>query len=345
MSSNAPASGRRPIGTSNRQRFTSIAGMAEQRVMPRVGKLKLGEKRKSAGGKEHPAEIDYFRCVPDDGFSADEQQKLITSFAAVYGERPARLHEVYLPSDDLSFTFPHPLQWWGQAEHGAKLLCEGDGVDAVRLNFTSGEWEPRTCANAGDCLEYNSKKCGLKAKLRIFLPLVTATGYWQIDTGSEIGTGNILEVTQHLLALFNRLRGIPFSLSREKEGVAFEGKVTPHYILHLWAPNVTLQELKLIATKTSQLAIAAATENIVEPDPDTDVPDELVPASEQIPAPDPDLLKNITAGFDALGTTEANRLVALNHFKGREADLLKKLKSEIDKRAPATVGSAGEVNP
>lgn len=340
MSSTTSSTARRPIGTSTRQRFTAIAGMAEQRVMPRVGKLKLGEKRKSAAGKEHPAEIDYFRCVPDDGFSQEEQAKLVTAFNTVYGERPSRLHEVYLPSDDLSFTFPHPLQWWGKAEHGPKLLCEGDGEEAVRLNFDSGAWEPRTCANAGDCAEFNSKKCGLKARLRIFLPLVTATGYWQIDTGSEIGTGNILEVTQHLLNLFGRLRGIPFSLTREKEGVLFEGSVTPHYILHLWAPNVTLQELQIIATQKSQLAIAAATVNAVEPDPDTDLPDDLVPVSEQVPAADPEVLAKIANGFDALGTTEANRLVKLSKFRGREAELLRNINGEIDRRAAAEGQSA-----
>lgn len=338
------ATARRPIGTTTRTRFTSVAGMAESRVMPRVGKLRLGIKETSGKGKEHPKEIDYFRCTPDEGFSSEEQAKLVESFTAVYGERPSRLHEVYLPSDDLEFTFPHPLQWWGSAEHGAKLLCEGNGVEATRLNYTTGEWEPRTCAQAGNCAEYNTKKCGLKARLRVFLPLVTAMGYWQIDTGSEIGTGNILEVTQHILNLFGQLRGIPFNLSREKEGITYEGKTTPHYILHLWAPSVTLKELKVIAANGAQRSIAAGDVVLVEPDPDVDVPEELVPESEQQPAADPQLLTDINEGFDALGTTTANRLVALNKFKGREPVLLQKIKAEIDERNAATSKTVGSGN-
>lgn len=333
MASNAP---RRVVGSSTRERFTAVAGMAESRVMPRVGKIRLGAKAVSAKGKEYPTETDFFACDPAAGFGAEERVKLIARFAEVYGERPPRLHEVYLPSDDLTFTFPHPLQWWGSSDNGAKLLCEGDGERAVRLSVDTGAWTERTCANAGDCLEWNTKKCGLKAKLRIFLPLVTASGYWQIDTGSEIGTGNILEVTNHMLAMFNQLRSIPFQLSREKEGVSFEGKLNPHWILHLWAPQVTLSEMKAIAAKGQQKALAAGPLDFEAPDPDTDVPEEIIPAGVQDPAVDPALLAEINKGYEILGTTEANRLVGMNRYSGREDELLAVIKKKVaDEQAAA----------
>lgn len=331
----------RPLIGQQRQRFTSIVGVAEQRVAPRVGKLKLGIKENPGSSKEHPKEIDYFRCVPDDGFSAEEQRRLTESFAHVYGERAAVLHETYFPSDDLDFVIPHPLQVWGKSEAGPKLLCEGNGVDAVRLNYETGAWEPRACCHVAECDWYNAKRCGMKARLRVFLPLVTVSGYWQVDTTSQIGVGNILEVANHMLSLLGHLRGIPFTLSREKEPVPFEGKVTPHWILHLRAPNVTLPDFKALIAQRGQISAGEP----IEPDPDTDLPEELVPASEQEPAVDPELLKKIKDGFDILDTSPANRAASLHQFKGREAELLTRILAKIDTSAPASTSeeSLGEV--
>jgi len=335
MSSNGPT--RRLIGT-HRPRFSEVVGMKDRNVAPCIGKLKLGAKEKVGTSKEHPTELDYFRCVPDEGFSAEERKTLIENFDRVYGERAPRLHEVYFPSDDLDFVLPHPLQAWGKTDNGPKLLCEGNGVDAVRLDFESGNWIPRACCHAQECEWYNAKKCGMKARLRVFLPLVTISGYWQIDTGSEIGVGNTLQVTQHIKSVFGHLRGIPFTLSREEEMVPYGGKLNKHWILHLWAPNVTLSEAKALVARQGQLAIAGDVE-LVEPDPDEDIPEDLVPLSEQGVPVDPELLKKIEDGFDILGTSQSNRQVHLHRYKGREKDLLVEINNRINLKQPERVGA------
>lgn len=322
---------RRVIGSTGRPRFSSVNGLTDRVSMPRIGKLRLGEKAISSKGNAYPKETDYFRCDPDAHLVPEERQKILAKFAEVYGERPSVLRDTFFPSDDKEFVFPHPLEWWASSDSGAKLLCQGNGLEAVRLNVESGAWESRPCCQASDCREYLAGKCGLKARLRIFLPLITMSGYWQVDTGSQIGTGNILDVTNHLLTMFGRLTSIPLVLSREPQPVVFEGKANTHYILHLRAPNVDLQEFRELVAQ-NRIALPPADVDLEELDAADDVPEELIEDSVQQPAVNAELLAKIDAGFEILGTTKANREVSLHQFKGREEELLRKINEKVDKQ-------------
>ena len=41
-----------------------IKGLSEQRRLPRLGKIRLGVKKKNQKGIEYPASTDYFVCPP-----------------------------------------------------------------------------------------------------------------------------------------------------------------------------------------------------------------------------------------------------------------------------------------
>jgi len=63
-----------------------IKGLSEQRRLPRIGKIRLGVKKKSPRtGAEYPVATDYFVCP--------------TEVQAVYGEKPKRL-DVIIPLED-----------------------------------------------------------------------------------------------------------------------------------------------------------------------------------------------------------------------------------------------------
>lgn len=300
--------------------------------MPRLGKLRLGEKKVAASGKAYPAETDFFRLDPDQHMAPEQRQDLIDRFTAAYGERPQILRNVFFPSDDKDFVFPNGLEWWGKSEAGAKLLCQGNGVEASRLVVSNGAWIPRPCCQAAECAEWAAGKCKLMSRLRIFLPEITVAGYFQIDTGSVVGTGNVLDLINHLLTMFGRLTSIPLVLSREPKPITYEGKVTTHYVLVMRAPNVSLTEFKqLVAQNANQMLLTAGDVELEVPE--EDVPEELIPTDTQEPEPDADLMKKIAAGFDALGTTQANRLVHLQRFKGREVELLREINSRVDAAA------------
>jgi hypothetical protein len=321
-------SARPPIGVS-RRRFSSVEGFAKRVSMPRIGKLRLGIKDVARSGNEFPKEIDYFRCDPDPHINPEERKKILEKFAAVYGDRPTVLSNVFFPNDDKSFVIPHPIEWWAQGKNGAKLMCQGDGVEATRLNIETGDWQTRHCNQVAECAEWNAGKCGLKARLRIFIPNVTVSGYWQVDTSSQYGVGNILDVVNHMMTMFGQLTSIPLVLSREPEPITFEGKTTTHYILHLRAPNLDLQEFRTLVSR-NQLSLPPADIDLEEPD--VDVPEEIVADSVQEEPADPEVLAKIKLGFDALGTKDVDRATALHTYKGREQVLLDSINKRVADR-------------
>src|SRR6266487_740432 len=52
-----------------------IRGLSDRRRLPRLLKIRLGEKKKSAGGRDYPSESDYFVLKKEDG-ATDEIIKL-----------------------------------------------------------------------------------------------------------------------------------------------------------------------------------------------------------------------------------------------------------------------------
>jgi len=317
----------------HRLAISSVANISDRAGMPRLGKIRLGEKKKSASGKEYPAEIDYFRCDPDEGMQPSDRTLLLERYGLIYGARPTVLTDVFLPSDDRTFTFPNALEAWKKTAAGAKRWCYGDGVRASRIDFQTGDWSDLSCCHVQECPVMNAGECKLVSRLRIFLPKISMAGYWQIDTSSQASTGNVIDGLNQLEGMFGRLTNIPLALSREPKDMTFEGKVTKHFILHLRAPNVDITEFqKLLATR--QLALPPAPPNPTteadDADIPEDVPEELVPEAIQEPAVDPELLAKINVGFDILGTSQAQRESSLHQFKGRELDLLKKISYRID---------------
>lgn len=311
-----------------RPKISNVNGITDRAGMPRLGKLRLGEKRKSGGGKEYPAELDYFRCDPEDGMLPADRKALSDKFQTLFGERATVLRNVFLPSDEREFVFPNALEAWKRTQNGAKRWCYGDGVRAARLDFESGSWNEIKCCHVQDCPVMNAGDCKLISRLRVFLPELSMAGYWQIDTSSQASTGNIIDCLNQLEGVFGRLTNIPLVLSREPEVMTYEGKANTHYIIHLRAPNVDFAQLREMAGAQRFLLPAATveTDDVDEVvDGAGDVPEELVPGSVQEPEPDAELIAEIGGLFDALHTNAANRASKLHEYKGRETELRDRL--------------------
>lgn len=320
---------RRPPGIS-RPNFTTVQGISDRVGSPRLGKLRLGEKAKSASGKEYPKETDYFRCDPDKGMQPSEREKLIDKFASLYGERPTVVTDVFLPANDPDYVFPNNLEAWKRSEVGPKRWCHGNGVVAERLDFKSGTWSQMDCCHVQECPVMSAGECKLASRLRVYLPNVSIAGYWQIDTGSQASTGNIRDLINQLASVFGRLTNIPLVLSREPQVMTFEGKATTHYIVHMRAPNVDLGELRRL-TATNPFLLPAGEQDILVDD--DDLPEELVASSVQEPTADAETMRKIVEGFKVLGTKQVDQEVALHKYRGREADLSVAIQSRIDRAA------------
>lgn len=185
-----------------------IKGLSEQRRLPRLGKIRLGIKKKNAKGVEYPAATDYFVCPPE--------------VKKIYGEKPKQF-DVIIPLDDEEIW---ANQYYRQYSRTRGLICKGDGVTCRRMVDTKAggiagretteiTWtEGLPCAGK-DCPDYQSKACQEVMNLQFLLPKVEGLGVWQIDTGSINSIMNINSDAEMIRAMCSRVAWIPLTLSLE----------------------------------------------------------------------------------------------------------------------------------
>ncbi len=213
-----------------------IVGFVRQRLA-RLGKIRLGKKALSAKGSEYPSDLPHF-VVPEE-------------VAAVYGDEPTAL-DVMVPCADVDKFFPIELQRWGAGE---KLLCRGDGEKALCWSDEAGGWQEQPCGYQ-ECPFFGAgsgKGCTERGTLMVFLPSVSLSGVYQIDTGSFYGTNNVYnEFTTFQTMLTNLtgnpelIRAVKFRLTREAQTINyFDGttrKSVTKALLHLRAPNISEEQ-------------------------------------------------------------------------------------------------------
>jgi len=170
----------------------SIIGLSEKLRLPRKGKIRLGEKKLSAKGKEYPSALDYF-AVPEE-------------VTEVYGEKPRKL-DIMFPMENRDDFFP---QWYKRYGSSKGLICKGDGKTATELPQGTGivkdgkvvdeKGQPVDLNNlqmkeidceGKECPYYQSRECKQVGNLQIILPKVKGLGVYQIDTSSYNSIVNI----------------------------------------------------------------------------------------------------------------------------------------------------------
>lgn len=159
-----------------------IENLSNIRRLPRLGKIRTGEKRTGQKGP-YPHATDYFVC-PDE-------------VKAVYGEKPTEL-KVMFPADDLDLVAP---QWYKCYSYSQGLLCRGDGktcrrkVDTDTGDFANKDtkhWElVDTLCTPDDCPMLPQKQCRRVMNLLFILPDVPGLGVYQLDTSSFYSIVNI----------------------------------------------------------------------------------------------------------------------------------------------------------
>lgn len=146
-----------------RRKFVSIAGLSDQRRIPRLGRIRLGHLNHNTQSEtNYPIEDSFFHVPPE--------------VAKVYGDRPTEL-DIMIPVNDRSVIFPQALEYWGGSR---RLLCTGDGKQATRWDSKLLSMQPTDCP----CDLYGNG-CKERAHLQVILPKVKSTGMYQIDTSSS----------------------------------------------------------------------------------------------------------------------------------------------------------------
>lgn len=215
-----------------------IKGLSDVRRLPRLGKIRLGIKKKTAAGKEYPAEVDYFILAPQTP-SEEENEKLQQEFAKLYGEKPKQI-QIMFPVADPKIFF---AQFYKRYGSGTMLQCKGDGEIA-----TCGSDEfakdlevikkdemglPVVKCMGKQCGYYEANKCSEVGALQVLLPELPGAGVWQVSTGSFHSIVNINSCIDYIRAIAGRVHMIPLLLERREQEIAHEGKKRMHYILHI----------------------------------------------------------------------------------------------------------------
>lgn len=220
-----------------------IKGFIRPRLT-RLGKIHLGEKAVSKGGKEYPKDLGAaFRVPPE--------------VAEVYGERPTEL-DVMVPSVNIEEWFPFSLKRYSAGE---KLCCRGDGETAHEFRDDTGEWVEIECGYQ-ECDHYGSKKCAEIGTLMVILPKVNLSGVYQIDTGSWHGINNVygeFDTFKKILSAITgeprTILGVTFKLTREAQTLQVYDEQQKKrlgrekYLLHLRAPSIDIDTAHELARR------------------------------------------------------------------------------------------------
>jgi hypothetical protein len=216
----------------------AIKGLSEIRRLPRLGKIRLGIKKKTAAGKEYPSEVDYFILDPQTP-SELENQKILDEFTGLYGENPKSI-KIMFPVANPEVYFPQFYKRYGSS---ASLKCKGDGIEASCGvdAFTEGLERigtnelglPRVKCSGKECLYYKKKECTEVGVLQILLPELPGAGVWQITTGSFHSIVNLNSCIDYIATVCGRAHMIPLTLERRAQEITYEGKKSKHYILHI----------------------------------------------------------------------------------------------------------------
>jgi len=245
------------------QRITRIKGLSEKRRLPRLGKIRLGIKKKSSKtGAEYPAEVPYF-VVPD------EVQK-------VYGDKPTEI-DVMFPLDDIDAVFPVSYKYYGS---GKGLKCNGDGEIAYCADEKTKEVIEKKCP----CNLLEEGKCKQSGTLSVILQKINVGGVYQITTSSFNSIVDLASGIDYVKALIGRVAMVPLKLRRvETETHHEEKKQTHHYTLQVMDANIdAINQLRgdtiRVLEHTSRIALPEPINENPELDPVDIIVDEDVPA-------------------------------------------------------------------
>lgn len=198
--------------TTFKPRITSIKGLSDKRRLPRLGKIRLGIKKKSMRtGAEFPEEVPYF-VVPEE-------------IKKVYGDKPTEL-DVMLPIDDIESVFPVSYKYYGS---GKGLKCTGDGEIAYYADEKTKEIIEKKCP----CENLDNSKCKQSGTLNVILHKINVGGVYQITTSSFNSIIDVASGLDYVRALVGRFAMVPLKLRRIATETHHNDKKQIHYTMQI----------------------------------------------------------------------------------------------------------------
>lgn len=223
-----------------RRRFVSIVGLSDERRIPRLGRIRLGHvNHNTQSSKSYPEEDPFFH-VPEE-------------VARVYGtDKPTEL-DVMFPVNDRSIVFPQAYEYYGNSK---RLLCSGDGREAIRWDPQALSMQPTECP-----CDLLNEGCKQRGHLLVILPKVRQTGVYQIDTSSRMSIVGINSFL-HMLApedhpemgVLGYFAMVPLKLRRVPRDIHPKGYHRKSYPLEL-VLDATDEEITALRNKKDEILL------------------------------------------------------------------------------------------
>ena len=216
-----------------------IYGKSDERRYPVIGKIKIGIKGISSGGKEIPKSIDYFRAT---GPYAE-------MFNTVYGEKPRNIEIVFPPipqGGDIDSILNHYYRMYkgGGVGKNGRLFCIGNGKTAMRSDGKGNMHEGQKCP----CEYLETGQCKERLRLTFMIPAVPVIGVWVLETSSVNSRINVVSGIDITKVFAGSVCGIPMNMSVEiQEGAVF-GSNKKYPVIKI-LPNATTEQLLQIQGK------------------------------------------------------------------------------------------------
>jgi hypothetical protein len=202
-----------------KRRFVSIVGLSDERRIPRLGRIRLGHVNYNTQSEKTNPEEDPFFHVPEE-------------VERVYGTKTPTELDIMFPVNDRGVVFAQAYEYYGG---GKRLLCSGDGRQAMRWDAKKLTMQPTECP-----CNLLGDGCKQRAHLLVMLPKVRQTGVYQIDTSSVMSIININSYL-HMLApddnpdsgLLGYFAMVPMKLRRVPRDIFPKGYHRKSYPLEL----------------------------------------------------------------------------------------------------------------
>jgi len=252
-----------------------IPGVTDRKRIPRIGKIRLGEKGTSQGGGLYPKATSYF--VMKDAPGLDHLD---------LGEKPTSF-QIRFHTDNLDEVFATSRSAYGK---GTGLFCRcSDGETAVRtfvekdkqaVKFLEdhdiehpavGEMFEMPCDGA-ECPYMMAKRCSNLGRLHFEIIGQGSWGVYEICTTSFHSIVNVGTALAYALEEFGQLRGIPFYLRLIPKEVTPDGKKKTVYVLQLVPPQP-----ELVNAAKAQKRLQPRTAEPPSLEAPDEIPDDLYP--------------------------------------------------------------------
>lgn len=204
-------------------------------TLPEIGKIKIGIKSTSSGGKEYPKSLDYFRATGN----------FTNEFTKLFGEKPKSLQVAFI-SDNLTEVCNEQFESWDKG----KRFGYGDGSEFTIWDGATGKYITGVAATDK---RVKALKWDRTLTLRfVLLKMTGILGYWTFQTkAKEVTIPSIVKSFDLVKERAGTIVGFPFNLQVEMKKSYSPGETRTYPVVSL-IPNFTEESIEAVRNYIEQ---------------------------------------------------------------------------------------------